>query len=233
MSGRILPISKAREKGLNKSKTELVRFSTISLILVFIALFIEVYLTSKYLGKDLYANYSLFLVVLGGMGLLGSYHLNPKLFDFSRLNDQYLRNSTKSLQFLTNILVVMVSVGVMMFALQTQFRFALSTTDLYLYHVASAIIEELFFRMFLINFLKKYSKSTILSVLFSSFLFSIAHLLSGYGIELLLAMFLGGLIFSAAYLAWKDITIPMLAHLIINVIVVGFLVQSIQAAGGV
>jgi len=157
--------------------------------------------------------------------------LNPHLFDFSRLNDWYLRNSEKSLQFLAYILVVMVGVGMMMFALQTQFRLALSTTDLYLYHIASAIIEELFFRMFLINFIKKYSKSTILSILTSSFLFSIAHLLSGYGIELLIAMFLGGLIFSAAYLAWKDITIPMIAHLIINTIVVGFMVQSIQGGG--
>lgn len=232
MTDKIIPLRIARKKGLIKSnEKELIKFSTISLILVSLALAIECYITMKYLGTDPYANYSLLLVFLGFIGVTGSYWMNPDLF--SR-NDHYLTNSTQSLKFMSYILGVMAMTGVMMFSLQASFRLALSTSDLYLYHLASAIIEELFFRMFLINFFNKmFNKKynfTIFSIIFSSLLFGLAHVLSGYGIELIIAMFFGGLIFSMAYLFSRDITVPMLAHAFINIIVVGIMVYN---AGGV
>ena len=212
-----------KEKNYGKS-SELIRFSFISIILIFASILIEFYLTWKYFGKDPYANYSLLLLFLGIIGLFGAYWLNPvKLFD---LKDYYLKDKVEGLRFLSLILITMVLVGGTMAFLNVSFRLALSTTDLYLYFLASAIIEELFFRMFLVGFFETKTKLKGVGIIVSAFIFAIFHFDAyGHSLEMMLAMFLGGIVFGIIYLLSKDITITMVAHLFINIIAVGSLIM--------
>lgn len=204
-----------------KENQEIVRFSSISLILSVVAIVIEGYLTWSYFGKDAYANYSLLLLVLGIVSVSGAYYLNPKVFV---LNDYYLKDAKESMRFFTLILATMACVGVMQALLKLTFRLALTTSDLYLYFVASAIIEELFFRMFLIGFFETKTRLKWMGVFISAFIFMLFHIPAYWpSVEMLLAMLLGGLLFGLFFLASKDITITMIAHICVNLIVVGSL----------
>jgi len=222
--GKIVPLAYAKEKGLakkNNEESELLRFSSISILLAVMAIIIEAYIIWKYIGKDLYANYSVLLLVLGLIGFTGVFFLNPSgIFNF---NDYYMKDLESGLKFLSYILMLVVSVGVMMFVLNFSYRFALELVDLYLYYLAAAVIEELFFRMFLVNLLRRV-KLGWFSIIISALIFMIAHWDAyGHSLQMMTAMFLGGIIFGAFYLLSKDITITMLGHLIINLISVGSL----------
>ena len=212
-----------KEKNYGKG-SELIRFNSISIVLTCASIMVELYLTWKYFGKDPYANYSLLLLFLGIIGIFGAYWLNPvKLFD---LKDYYLKDKVEGLKFLSLILITMVLVGSCMAFLNVTFRLALSTTDLYLYFLASAIIEELFFRMFLIGFFETKTKLKGVGIIVSAFIFAIFHFDAyGHSLEMMLAMFLGGIVFGIIYLLSKDITITMVAHLFINIIAVGSLIM--------
>ena len=222
---KIIPKSLAKKKGLlQKENQALVRFSSISLILSAVAIFIEGYLAWSYFGKDLYANYSLLLLFLGIVSVSGAFWLNPKAFV---LNDYYLKDEKAGLQFFSLILGTMACVGMMQALLKVPFRLALSTTDLYLYFVASAIIEELFFRMFLIGIFETKTKLKWAGLFIAAFVFALFHIPTYWpNVEILLAMFLGGIIFGFFFVASKDVTITMIAHICINLIVVGSLLMQ-------
>ena len=215
---------KNRKDKTIKKTSRLIRFNSISIVLTCTSIMVELYLTWKYFGKDPYANYSLLLLFLGIIGLFGAYWLNPTtLFD---LKDYYLKDMVEGLRFLSLILITMVLVGASMAVLNVSFRLALSTTDLYLYFLASAIIEELFFRMFLVGFFETKTKLKGVGIIISAFIFTIFHYDAyGHSLEMMLAMFLGGIIFGIIYLLSKDITITMIAHLFINIIAVGSLLM--------
>lgn len=215
---------KNRKEKTTKKSSELIRFNSISIVLTCASIMVELYLTWKYFGKDDYANYSLLLLFLGIIGLFGAYWLNPTtLFD---LKDYYLKDMVEGLRFLSLILITMVLVGSSMAVLNVTFRLALSTTDLYLYFLASAIIEELFFRMFLVGFFETKTKLKGLGIIVSAFIFTIFHFPAyGHSLEMMIGMFAGGIIFGIIYLLSKDITITMIAHLLINIIAVGSLLM--------
>ena len=106
-------------------------------------------------------------------------------------------------------------------------RFSISLIDLYFYYGSSAILEEVFFRMFIISIFNKYKKKKVGAVV-SSIGFWIAHF-NTYGTSIPLALILicSGLAFSIYYIHFKDITIPMVAHLAINLTVVGHLLIQV------
>lgn len=129
--------------------------------------------------------------------------------------------------YITGIVTCFVATGITFFLFQKIIRFSVSVEDLFLYYGSAAIIEEVFFRMFLISLFDKYNKK-YLGVVFSSILFMLSHLVVyRESPEMLFITLFSGVIFSFYYIGYKDITIPMIVHMIINLIAVGnLLVQA-------
>jgi len=100
------------------------------------------------------------------------------------------------------------------------FSLSITGTDRLIYHLFSAVSEELFYRGFLINLFERIfqelSWGKWIGVFISAVLFMAGHL-SYWGDSLkLLAVFGGGLIFGIFYAIWRDLTALMVAHMTIN-----------------
>ena len=199
------------------------QINPLGLLMLSFALLSEIYLIVKYIGKETSAYYSLLLFVLGTIALMGMIWLTKGKFITYEL--PFMKDIWSGIVYILAIGSLVAIIGVVMVILQASFRFALELVDVYFYYLAAAVIEEAFFRMFFISlFVQKYPNKKIgmiIGVFLSSFIFMIAHwTIYGTSLSLMLSMFFGGLLFSAYYLVFKDITIPMLAHLIINLIVI-------------
>lgn len=78
---------------------------------------------------------------------------------------------------------------------------------------STAIFEELIFRQFLFNFLKK-RMLVIYAVLISSLVFALCHLANSHvSIIAILSHFLGGVVYAIAFLKGKNIFYPIGLHL--------------------
>lgn len=84
------------------------------------------------------------------------------------------------------------------------------------------IVEELFFRGFILDKLYNIQKKPIIPILYSSFLFSLIHFnpfnTLNFGFTLLL-IFLLGICLGLIYVATKNILYPILFHIVCNLIV--------------
>jgi len=79
----------------------------------------------------------------------------------------------------------------------------------------SPICEEIFFRATLLDFLEKNIKNENISIILSSFVFSIFHL--GYGSVLeILGAFVAGVVFAFTYKKSKTIIAPIFGHFLYN-----------------
>ena len=199
------------------------RINPLGLLMLSFALLSEIYLIVKYIGKETSTYYSILLFVLGTVALIGMFWLTKGKFITYEL--PFMKDIWSGIVYFLAIGSLVAVIGVMQVILKTSFRYALELVDVYFYYLAAAVIEEAFFRMFFISFfIQKYPNKrigAIMGVLLSSFIFMIAHWASyGHSLPLMLSMLFGGLLFSAYYLVFKDITITMLAHLIINLIVI-------------
>jgi len=199
------------------------RINPLGILFLSFALLSEIYLIVKYIGKESSAYYSLLLLGFGTTALIGMIWLTKGRFITYEL--PFMKDAWSGLVYLFAVGSLVALIGVMMVIVQASFRYALELVDVYFYYLAAAVIEEAFFRMFFISlFIQKYPNKKIgiiIGVFMSSFIFMICHWASyGHSLSLMLSMFFGGLLFSAYYLAFKDITISMLAHLIINLIVI-------------
>ncbi|KKK44099.1 hypothetical protein LCGC14_0931820 [marine sediment metagenome] len=199
------------------------RINPLGILMLSFALLSEIYLIVKYIGKETSAYYSILLFGLGTIALIGMLWLTKGKFITYEL--PFMKDIWSGITYILAISSLVAVIGIMMLILQASFRFALELIDVYFYYLAAAVIEEAFFRMFFISFfIQKYPNKRIgiiIGVFVSSFIFMIAHWASyGDSLSLMLSMFFGGLLFSAYYLVFKDITISMLAHLIINLIVI-------------
>lgn len=199
------------------------KINPLGLLMLSFALLSEIYLIVKYIGKETSVYYSMLLFVLGTVAVIGMIWLTKGKFITYEL--PFMKDIWSGIVYIFAIFSLVAVIGIMMLILQASFRYALELVDVYFYYLAAAVIEEAFFRMFFISlFIEKYPNKKIgliMGVFLSSFIFMIAHWASyGTSLSLMLSMFFGGLLFSAYYLVFKDITIPMLAHLIINLIVI-------------
>ena len=223
------------------------KFSPISFLLVFLfAIPVLGYLVSKYYGRDPYGDFAMLLLVLGIIGLIGSAGM-AVLFkrNFFKFQHYYYRNTDVFLNFILFVFVLFAGLGFVWFLLGSTLRYALSNTELYFYYISAAIIEELFFRMFLCGVPKTYlielrkrgqnkfpeAIENISIAISTAVIFMLAHLTT-YGNTLIgiTAMFFGGILFALFYLYTKDITITMVAHIWVNIIAVSNLIMT---AGGV
>jgi membrane protease YdiL (CAAX protease family) len=205
------------------------KFNPFSLLLLVSALFIELYLIGKYLGRDPYANYSILLFTLGFIPIPGLYLLNDK--DILDRETKFTKDLWETIKLFGYSFLVFGFLAVIQVLTQLSFRLALSTTDLYFYFLAAGIIEEAFFRMFLLRVFMKYLRSPwgkIVGTIISSVFFMFAHL-GAYGTTLpvLLSMLFFGIFLCITYLSFKDITPNMLGHMGYNLYAIGTLLMRI------
>ena len=226
LTGKVISKRALRRKNISSREASSLSSSKINmlgLLLLSFALLSEIYLIGKYIGKEPSAYYSVLLFVLGTVAIIGMIWLTKGKFITYEL--PFMKDVLSGIVYFIAIGSLVAVIGIMMIILQASFRYALELVDVYFYYLAAAVIEEAFFRMFFISlFSQKYPNKRIgiiIGVFVSSFIFMIAHWASyGHSLSLMLSMFFGGILFSAYYLVFKDITIPMLAHLIINLIVI-------------
>lgn len=227
-TGKVLSMRElGKKQNFAKSKNQLnfLKFNPLSLSLLSFAILAEIYIIAKYFGKDITANFSILLLVLGTIALFGMLWINEGKFLIYEL--PFLGNWKQGLKYIVGIATLMAIIGFMMMFFKATFRYALKLVDTYFYYLAAAVIEEAFFRMLLISYFMTRKRipnrfiGLILGVMTSSFFFMIAHWsVYGHSIPLMSAMFFGALLYSAYYLAFQDITITMLGHLLINFITV-------------
>lgn len=94
--------------------------------------------------------------------------------------------------------------------------------------IFAAIAEELFFRGFLISIFKKIGSQipetklgvVIVGMVLSSVFFAYIHTNYYNNLNMMVAVFVGGLVLCGAYYKFDDLTANILAHLILNCIVV-------------
>ncbi len=226
MTGKVMSKRALRRKNISSREASSLissKINPLGLLMLSFALLSEIYLIVKYIGIETSVYYSMLLFGLGTIAIIGMIWLTKG--DFITYKLPFMKDTWSGIVYILAIGSLVAMIGIMMVVLKTSFRYALELVDVYFYYLAAAVIEEAFFRMFFISlFIQKSPNKkigVILGVFISSFIFMIAHWASyGTSLVLMLSMFFGGLLFSAYYLVFKDITITMLAHLIINLIVI-------------
>jgi len=244
---------KKKTNDKNESEERYLQFSPVSIIEIFFMAFpMLVYLYMRYHLTDPYGDFAGVLLVLGVIALAGIVILRRE--KIIKIQYHYLQNIDRILLFIILIFALVAALGLIWFLMGALLRYGLSTTDLYFYFIGTAIIEELFFRMFLCGTLKKLLDSTkkhfprvakviaisvisgisfmtvelLLISLVSGTVFAMAHV-QAYGGYLpgMISMFIGGFTFSLFYLYSEDIGVSMTAHIIVNIIAVGNLLLII------
>ena len=233
MSEKVYSMRIYKKKQVRTKRTELdksfMKFNIISLMFLSLSLFIELYLISKYYGTSAYVPFAISIFLQGAIALVGMIILNAINKESFMDKEFPIQNAKQGAYYLFGIFSLFVLQMVVQAVMQIVFRLAMETIDLYFYYLAAAVIEEVFYRMFLISLIVTifYRINTqipefiiiFVAMLISSFVFMLVHL-SAYGDrpDLLLAMFFVGMVLAIYYIIFKDITVPMLGHLLINLL---------------
>ncbi len=231
------------KKHVKKEKPEIdksfMKFNVVSLMFLLFSLFIELYLISKYYGREAYVPFSISLFLQGAGALVGMILLNKANKETFLDKEFPIQTSRQGGYYLAGIFSLFILQMVIQAVAQTVFRLAMETIDIYFYYLAAAVIEEALYRMFLISLIVFiFSKSNtkipefviiFIAMIFSSFVFMTVHF-SAYGQrpDLLVAMFFVGVVLSIYYLIFKDITVPMLGHLLINLLATWVMLGTIN-----
>ncbi|MCR5403188.1 MAG: CPBP family intramembrane metalloprotease [Butyrivibrio sp.] len=83
-----------------------------------------------------------------------------------------------------------------------------------LYCLVTPLVEELIFRYFIFNFIDRYTKSAVLSILLTSALFGIYHMNPVQGSY----AFLMGIVITYSYYRYKKLAIPFAVHSAANAV---------------
>lgn len=225
-----------KRKQLDKS---FMRFNVVALTLLSFALFVELYLIGKYTGRSNFVPYSISLFIQGTVALIGIILINIAIKQFFLDKEFPIQTGKQGAYYLTGILSLFILQMVVQAVTQVVFRLAMETIDIYYYYLAAAVIEEAFYRMFLISLIVfVFSKINaeipefviiFVAMIISSFVFMMVHL-SAYGErpDLLLAMFFVGMVLAIYYIIFKDVTVPMIAHLLINLVATWLMLGTIN-----
>lgn len=198
------------------------------------ALLSELYLISKYGIQEAGIEWSLIIFTLGMVGLVGTIFLN--------LSEQRSFLAPIPIQpgkgALKTGFRYLVGIGILLFLLTMSWaiarglvRYAVEDIDVYVYYLASAVLEELFFRLFLISLIMylflRFAKgiprfmAILVAIILSSVAFALAHG-SVYATDpgALIATLLSGFFLGIFLLLYEDVLVTMLAHLFSNLLVV-------------
>lgn len=231
------------KKQVKKERPEIdksfMKFNVVSLMLLLFALFIELYLIGKYYGREAYVPFSISLFLQGAGALVGMILLNKANKEPFFDKEFPIQTGTQGGYYLAGIFSLFIIQMVVQAVVQIVFRLAMETIDIYFYYLAAAVIEEALYRMFLISLIvfifskinTKIPEFVIIfiAMIFSSVIFMTVHF-SAYGQrpDLLVAMFFVGIVLSIYYLIFKDITVPMLGHLLINLLATWVMLGTIN-----
>lgn len=88
------------------------------------------------------------------------------------------------------------------------------------FYFLAAVLEELGFRFGLQRFLEKITKSAHLAILIQAVIFMIYHYMVYPGYEGVIAAYplIAGLVLGTAYYYAKDLTAPLIAHVLTNIV---------------
>lgn len=215
------------------------QFNAISLMFLSLALFIELYLIAKYSGISDFVPFSISLFSQGTAALIGIILINIANKTFFLDKEFPIQTGKQGAYYLIGIFSLFTLQMIVQAVVQIVFRLAMETVDIYFYYLAAAVIEEAFYRMFLISLIVfVFSKINteipefviiFVAMIISSFVFMMVHL-SAYGErpDLLLAMFFVGMVLAIYYIIFKDITVPMIAHLLINLVATWLMLGTIN-----
>ena len=226
--GKIKSQKMAESLGWTKQKEEsFAKYTPVSFLLKISAIIIMIYLTTKYLGVNEYGNYTLLLLVLGVLSMIGVVWLNKG--NIFILEMDYLKDKYKALIFVFYIVIGVFIIALIMFISQFVFRLTISTEHKNMYYFASAIIEEGMFRMFIISFFMIKTRIKYFGIVISSVIFMFSHWeVYGQSPDMMLAVMLSGIVFGIFYVMSKDITITMIIHVFINLIAVGNILMAVN-----
>lgn len=203
--------------------------SKLSFSLGAMALAILTYLGFRHLNDideygQSWGKFALFQAALCLVGLIGTLLI---------VENKILPDKFRSISIDTGIraLIILTCSMISQYIVKTQL--SVSTTEKALYYLFAGIGEEMFFRLFLIETIKKISGNTpsskALGIIFSSLAFTAIHVNYYNNFPQLMAVFVGGLILSIFYVVWSDITANMLAHFLLNLIAVGNVLVTFTA----
>jgi membrane protease YdiL (CAAX protease family) len=201
-----------------------IKITPIAILLMIFCFIALPYIAIHYTGESEYSEYSWILIILGVFGLVFTMIIVILKKDIKiKITNPYL---DKPLTYIFYVVIIIFANSLFWFIAE-KLRYGLSDVDYFFYFMSTGVIEEIVFRLFLCTFIiaalsyfKKLNKNIIkiIAVLLSAFIFAIAHIYSYQTPTELAIMFLGGLVFGGFYVWKRDITITMLAHIIINFI---------------
>jgi len=227
-----------KKQGKNRTKMmidrSIMKFNIISLMFTLLSLFFELYLISKYTGSSdidssAYVPFAMRIFFQGAIGFAGMIILNLLNKESFLEKDFPIPNAKQGIYYLIGILSLFLFQMIVQTVVQVVFRLAMEPIDIYFYYLAAAVIEEIFYRMFLISLIVfLFSRInaripefiiTFFAMIISSFIFMLVHI-SAYGErpDLLAAMFFVGMVLATYYILFKDITVPIIGHLLINLL---------------
>jgi len=144
-------------------------------------------------------------------------------------NQPLIPKRFKQLDINTGIYTTLLIMLIMMTQIISKQTLSIDSSEQAIYYVFSAISEEVIFRLMIITLALKFNNSIYMklsAILLSAFTFTIYHQNYYNDIQMLIAIFISGLIFATFYIYTQDITSNILAHFIINLIAAGsFLVN--------
>lgn len=218
MIGIFWEVRKTMPRRIKKEKTY-PNHTRVSFMLTMLAILIFGYLSLRYgnetgilgmWGKFSYLQLGFILTGYFGYQAITNQPIFPKQFRELDLDT-----------IIFSVLVLVIVLG-----LQILFGILITITgfEQAMFTLGAAIAEELFFRAFLISLILYLIGDTpqnrIIAVIISSISFAFAHV-NYYGDwAVLVSIFTSGIVYSIAFLKTKNITIPILAHLFNNLIVV-------------
>jgi membrane protease YdiL (CAAX protease family) len=200
-----------------------IKITPIAILLMIFCFIALSYIAIRYAGESAYSGYSWILILLGLFGLISSilivlYRANVRIV----ITNPYL---DKPLTYIFYVVIIVFANSLFWFI--ARLRYGLSEVDYFFYFMSTGVVEEIVFRLFLCTLIiatlslwDKLQKTliNIIAVLLSALIFAVAHIYSYQTIEELAVMFLGGIMFGLFFVWKRDITITMLAHMIINFI---------------
>lgn len=105
----------------------------------------------------------------------------------------------------------------------TSYALAINIQEQALYYLFASVAEEIFFRMFLISAITKKNNSVgmqTVAVVVQASIFAAMHQNYWGSPDILLGVFIGGILLGVFYLMWHDITANIFGHFLLNFIAV-------------
>ena len=219
-----------RNQKLEEKKEFKPHLDVSDVVLTITAIFIMCYTSRFVFDTDWFSsvigNVSLVFALLGFVGFVGLLLILVIYFNFkskdlftrslSIEDDKMISNdwaSTLTLAGILFLIALFVEVG-------TNLAWTITDPELALYYIFGAVIEEVFFRGFLICFFVCVLKlNRVVSAIFSGTLFFLAHIfIYQNNIAMLVSILLGGIYWGLCYAWTGNLSACIISHLIKNLI---------------